>query len=52
MDLLTFSSVWCHRLETNLSNLESENQVLRQQALVASTNEELSEDMKKSVSEY
>ncbi|XXG73765.1 hypothetical protein AAC387_Pa07g2616 [Persea americana] len=34
------------RLETNLSNLESENQVLRQQALVASTNEELSEDMK------
>ncbi|GMP62460.1 hypothetical protein CsSME_00024560 [Camellia sinensis var. sinensis] len=34
------------RLELNLSNLESENQVLRQQALVASTNEELSEEMK------
>ncbi|KAA8520316.1 hypothetical protein F0562_014572 [Nyssa sinensis] len=34
------------RLELNLSNLESENQVLRQQALVASTNEDLSEEMK------
>ncbi|KAG9452018.1 hypothetical protein H6P81_004922 [Aristolochia fimbriata] len=34
------------RLETNLSNLESENQVLRQQALDASSNEELSEEMK------
>ncbi|ONK60494.1 uncharacterized protein A4U43_C08F19090 [Asparagus officinalis] len=34
------------RLETNLSSLESENQVLRQQALVASTNEELSEEIK------
>ncbi|KAL7238287.1 hypothetical protein ACSBR2_004402 [Camellia fascicularis] len=34
------------RLELNLSNLESENQVLRQQALVASTNEELSDEMK------
>ncbi|XP_059651763.1 myosin-12 [Cornus florida] len=33
------------RLELNLSNLESENQVLRQQALVASTNEDLSEEM-------
>ncbi|XAR63368.1 Myosin ATPase [Bertholletia excelsa] len=33
------------RLEMNLSNLESENQVLRQQALVASTNDELSEEM-------
>nr|DAD42073.1 TPA_asm: hypothetical protein HUJ06_000303 [Nelumbo nucifera] len=34
------------RLELNLSNLESENQVLRQQALVASANEELSEEVK------
>ncbi|GFZ02730.1 myosin-like protein XIF [Actinidia rufa] len=34
------------RLELNLSNLESENQVLRQQALVASINEDLSEEMK------
>ncbi|XP_037496894.1 myosin-12 isoform X2 [Jatropha curcas] len=33
------------RLEINLSNLESENQVLRQQALVASTNEDLSEEL-------
>ncbi|XP_043691313.1 myosin-12 isoform X2 [Telopea speciosissima] len=33
------------RLELNLSNLESENQVLRQQALVASTNDELSEEV-------
>ena len=35
-----------HRLESNLSNLESENQVLRQQALVESQNEELSEELK------
>ncbi|XP_062173899.1 myosin-12 isoform X2 [Alnus glutinosa] len=34
------------RLELNLSNLESENQVLRQQALVASTKEDLSEELK------
>ncbi|KAF7824450.1 myosin-12 isoform X1 [Senna tora] len=34
------------RLEVNLSNLESENQVLRQQALVESKNEELSEELK------
>ncbi|XP_058085299.1 myosin-12-like isoform X2 [Magnolia sinica] len=34
------------RLEANLSNLESENQVLRQETLVASTNEDLSEEMK------
>ncbi|GMP42089.1 hypothetical protein CsSME_00011947 [Camellia sinensis var. sinensis] len=34
------------RIELNLSNLESENQVLRQQALVASTNKELSEEVK------
>ncbi|WOK91583.1 myosin-12-like [Canna indica] len=34
------------RLETNLSGLESENKVLRQQALVASTNEDLSEQIK------
>ncbi|KAL6981560.1 hypothetical protein U1Q18_023186 [Sarracenia purpurea var. burkii] len=34
------------RLELNLSNLESENQVLRQQALVASIHEDLSEEMK------
>uniref|UniRef100_A0A6V7QYP6 Myosin-12 n=1 Tax=Ananas comosus var. bracteatus TaxID=296719 RepID=A0A6V7QYP6_ANACO len=33
-------------LETNLSNLESENQVLRQQALVTSTNEDQSEQIK------
>lgn len=33
------------RLQLNLSNLESENQVLRQQALVAPTNEALSEEM-------
>ncbi|XP_017226579.1 myosin-12 isoform X2 [Daucus carota subsp. sativus] len=33
------------RLELNVSNLESENQVLRQQALVASNNEELSEEI-------
>ncbi|XP_072989878.1 myosin-12-like isoform X2 [Typha latifolia] len=33
-------------LETNLSNLESENQVLRQQALVASTNEDQAEQIK------
>ncbi|XP_024993286.1 myosin-12-like isoform X1 [Cynara cardunculus var. scolymus] len=32
------------RLDANLSNLESENQVLRQQALVSSTNEELTEE--------
>ncbi|KAJ0797373.1 putative myosin ATPase [Helianthus annuus] len=32
------------RLDANLSNMESENQVLREQALVASTNEELSEE--------
>lgn len=31
------------RLETNISSIESENQVLRQQALVTSTNEDLSE---------
>ena len=35
-----------YRLELNLSNLEAENQVLRQQALVASTNEDLFEEMK------
>lgn len=35
------------RLEVNLSNLESENQVLRQQALEASKNDELSEEVKK-----
>ncbi|KAL6992564.1 hypothetical protein U1Q18_010674 [Sarracenia purpurea var. burkii] len=34
------------RLELNLSNLESENQVLRQQALVASIHEDVSEEMK------
>nr|XP_009394265.1 PREDICTED: myosin-12-like [Musa acuminata subsp. malaccensis] len=34
------------RLETNLSGLESENKVLRQQALVASSNEDLSEQIK------
>ncbi|KAI5603286.1 hypothetical protein BDE02_01G209600 [Populus trichocarpa] len=34
------------RLELNLSNLESENQVLRQQALDASENEGLSEELK------
>ncbi|CAA7394841.1 unnamed protein product [Spirodela intermedia] len=33
------------RLEANLSSLESENQVLRQQALVASANEDLSEEI-------
>lgn len=33
------------RLELNVSNLESENQVLRQQALVASNNEELAEEI-------
>ncbi|TXG55731.1 hypothetical protein EZV62_017044 [Acer yangbiense] len=33
-------------LESNLSNLESENQVLRQQALVAPTNEDLSEELR------
>ncbi|CAK9144802.1 unnamed protein product [Ilex paraguariensis] len=33
------------RLELNLTNLESENQVLRQQALAASTSEDLSEEM-------
>ncbi|XP_021662313.2 myosin-12 [Hevea brasiliensis] len=33
------------RLELNLSNLESENQVLRQQALVASANNDLSEEL-------
>ncbi|KAM7476630.1 hypothetical protein LguiB_023873 [Lonicera macranthoides] len=33
------------RLELNLSNLESENQVLRQQALVAPTTEDLSEEI-------
>ncbi|CAH1448795.1 unnamed protein product [Lactuca virosa] len=32
------------RLDANLSNLESENQVLRQEALVASTNEDLTEE--------
>ncbi|VVA20335.1 PREDICTED: myosin-17 [Prunus dulcis] len=34
------------RLELNLSSLESENQVLRQQALVASANEDFSEEMR------
>uniref|UniRef100_A0AB38Z7G9 TRAFAC class myosin-kinesin ATPase2 n=1 Tax=Paeonia suffruticosa TaxID=45171 RepID=A0AB38Z7G9_PAESU len=34
------------RLELNLSNIESENQILRRQALVASTSEDLSEEMK------
>ncbi|KAM0937131.1 putative myosin ATPase [Dioscorea sansibarensis] len=34
------------RLETNMSSLESENQVLRQQALVESTNEDMSEEIK------
>ncbi|XP_020591661.1 myosin-12 [Phalaenopsis equestris] len=34
------------RLETNLSSLESENHVLRQQALVASENEELTEEIR------
>ncbi|KAE8038143.1 hypothetical protein FH972_010683 [Carpinus fangiana] len=34
------------RLELNLSNLESENQVLRQQALVASTKEDFCEELK------
>ncbi|XP_059449461.1 myosin-12 isoform X2 [Corylus avellana] len=34
------------RLELNLSNLASENQVLRQQALVASTKEDFSEELK------
>ncbi|KAL9676992.1 hypothetical protein QQ045_005215 [Rhodiola kirilowii] len=33
------------RLELNLSNLESENQILRQQAIVTSSNEELCEEM-------
>lgn len=33
------------RLEVNLSNLESENQVMRQQAFAASSNEELTEEM-------
>ncbi|KAK8937305.1 hypothetical protein KSP39_PZI012267 [Platanthera zijinensis] len=33
-------------LETNLSSLESENQVLRQQALVASENDELTQEIK------
>lgn len=32
------------RLDANLSNLESENQVLREQALVASTIEDLNEE--------
>nr|GMC89301.1 myosin-12 isoform X2 [Ipomoea batatas] len=32
-------------MELNLSNLESENQVLRQQALTASTNDDLAEEM-------
>ncbi|KAL6005214.1 hypothetical protein ACLOJK_005776 [Asimina triloba] len=40
------------RLEANLSNLESENQVLRQEALDASANEVLSEEMKRSVSKW
>ncbi|KAK9155072.1 hypothetical protein Sjap_002552 [Stephania japonica] len=35
------------RLEVNLSSLESENQVLRQQALVSSTNEDLSEEVQR-----
>ncbi|XP_030962700.1 myosin-12-like [Quercus lobata] len=34
------------RLELNLSNLESENQVLRQQALVASPKEDISEELR------
>ena len=33
------------RLESNLSSLESENQVLRQQALVAADNESLSDEL-------
>lgn len=48
--LITTKCAWptllyFHRLESNLSNLESENQVLRQQALVASMNEEVSEEL-------
>ncbi|KAK9128425.1 hypothetical protein Syun_017222 [Stephania yunnanensis] len=35
------------RLEVNVSSLESENQVLRQQALVSSTNEDLSEEVQR-----
>jgi len=38
------------RLKENLSNLESENQVLRQQALVMSTTRDFSGDIKTSVS--
>ncbi|KAM7264663.1 hypothetical protein ACFE04_002346 [Oxalis oulophora] len=34
------------KLELSLTNLESENQVLRQQALVATENEDMSEEMK------
>lgn len=33
------------RLEVNLSNLESENQVIRQQEFAASSNEELTEEV-------
>ncbi|KAF3784216.1 Myosin-12 [Nymphaea thermarum] len=34
------------RLEADLSNMESENQILRQEALVASTNKDLSDEIK------
>lgn len=42
---LNMWSIFVLRLELNVSNLESENQVLRQQALVASNNEELAEEI-------
>lgn len=43
--VMTTSTLHLFRLEVNLSNLESENQVLRQQALVASAKEDFTEEM-------
>lgn len=42
---LLYISVFMLRLELNISNLESENQVLRQQALAASSNDDLAEEI-------
>lgn len=43
---LIFYVLLC-RLESDMANMESENQVLRQQTLEASVNEKLSDEVKK-----
>lgn len=42
---MTKPTLYLFRLEVNLSNLESENQVLRQQALAESAKEDFTEEM-------